>query len=94
VFEPGSTEIRVQWQPRLNLLLEELQKAPSILRLSYLADVEDEALVERRMKSVQGQIEQAWQAMNCCYQLTIEPEVFWRLGGPPGRPDVPVQEAR
>ena len=94
VFEPGSTDIRIQWQPRINLLLEELQKSPSILRLSYLADTEDEALVERRMRQVQKQIEGAWQAMNCCYQLTIEPEVFWRLGGPPGKPDVPMQEAR
>jgi len=94
VFEPGSTDIRIQWQPRLNLLLEELQKSPSVLRLSYLADAEDEALVERRMRKVQKQIEGAWQAMNCCYQLTIEPEVFWRLGGPPGKPDVPMQEAR
>ena len=94
VFEPGSTDIRIQWRPRLDLLLEELQKAPAILRLSYLADVEEEALVEQRMKAVQGQIEEAWRALDCCDRLTIEPEVFWRLGGPPGRPDVPVQEAR
>jgi len=94
VFEPGSTEIRIQWRPRLNLLLEELQKGPAILRLSYLADVEEEALVERRMEAVKKQVAEAWEAMNCCYQLTIEPEVFWRLGGPPGKPDVPRQEAR
>jgi uncharacterized repeat protein (TIGR01451 family) len=94
VFEPGGTEIRIQWRPRLNLLLEELQKGPAILRLSYLADVEEEALVERRMEAVKKQVAEAWEAMNCCYQLTIEPEVFWRLGGPPGKPDVPRQEAR
>jgi len=94
VFESGTTEIRIQWRPRLNLLLEELQKAPSILRLSYLADVEDEELVTRRMSSVQQQIADAWEALNCCYQLTIEPEVFWRLGGPPGKPDLPMQDAR
>ena len=28
VFEPGTTEIRVQWRPRINVLLEELRKAP------------------------------------------------------------------
>ena len=27
VFEPGSTELREMWRPRLELLLEELQKA-------------------------------------------------------------------
>ena len=37
-FEPGTTDIRVQWRPRLDLLLEELRKAPAVLRLSYVAD--------------------------------------------------------
>ena len=49
VFAPDSTEMRPQWRPRMNLLLEELQKGPAILRLSYLADVEDPKLVERRI---------------------------------------------
>ena len=94
VFEPGTTEIRVQWRGRLDLLLEELQKAPSVLRLSYLADVEDAALVARRMEAVKGEITAAWEARNCCYPLTIEPEVFWRLGAPPGKPAVRALDAR
>ena len=93
VFEPGSTQMRIQWRPRVDLLLEELRKAPAVLRLSYLADVEDEALVERRLEAVKKQISDAWEAMNCCYALTIEPEVFWRLGAPPGQPVVRVPEA-
>ncbi|HVI06325.1 MAG TPA: hypothetical protein VM711_09575, partial [Sphingomicrobium sp.] len=40
-FELGKTDIRVQWRPRVNLLLEELRKAPSVLRLSYVADTEE-----------------------------------------------------
>ena len=32
--------------------------------------------------------------MDCSYRLTIEPEVFWRLGGPPKRPDLRVPEGR
>jgi len=94
VFEPGTTEIRVQWRGRLDLLLEELQKAPSVLRLSYLADVEDAALVARRLDAVKGEITAAWEARNCCYPLTIEPEVFWRLGAPPGKPAVRALDAR
>ena len=47
IFEPGSVEMRPQWKPRINLLLSELTKAPAVLRLSYVADVEDEALVLR-----------------------------------------------
>ena len=83
VFEPGTTEIRLQWQPRMDLLLAELRKAPSVLRLSYLADVEDEQLVQRRLKAVKQQILDAWKAADSSYALEVEPEVFWRRGGPP-----------
>ena len=88
VFVPGTTDLRIQWQPRLPMLIEELKKAPAILRLTYLADVEDEALVERRMQVLKDTIEETWEALDCCYRLTIEPEVFWRLGGPVNRPEV------
>jgi len=84
-FEPDATEIRVQWRPRLDLLLEELRKAPSVLRLSYVADTEDAALVERRMETVRRQLSEAWEDGSFGYSLTIEPEIFWRLGAPPTR---------
>ena len=85
VFEPDATEMRNQWRPRIELLLKELQKGPAVLRLSYVADVENEHLVERRLSSVKDQIMSAWQELNCCYDLVIEPEVYWRLGAPPDR---------
>jgi uncharacterized repeat protein (TIGR01451 family) len=94
VFEPGSTEIRIQWRPRVNLLLEELRKAPAVLRLSYVADTEDAALVARRVEAIKRQLTEAFDAASPSYVLTIEPEVFWRLGGPPKRPDVRVSESR
>ena len=77
--------MRPQWRPRIDLLLTELQKAPSVLRLSYVADVEDEALVNRRLDTLKNDISAAWEELNCCYELVIEPEIFWRLGGPPGK---------
>jgi uncharacterized repeat protein (TIGR01451 family) len=86
-FDPGKTEIRVQWRPRLDLLLAELRKAPSVLRLSYVADTEDAALVEQRLQAVKRQLSEAWDAKKDGYVLSIEPEVFWRLGGPPKRLD-------
>jgi hypothetical protein len=85
VFEPGTDEMRPQWRTRIDVLLTELQKAPSVLRLSYVADVEDEALVNRRLDRLKNDISGAWQELDCCYELVIEPEIFWRLGGPPGR---------
>jgi uncharacterized repeat protein (TIGR01451 family) len=86
VFEPDSTEMRNQWRSRIDLLLSELQKAPAVLRLSYVADVEAEALVERRLDALKQQIMTAWEDLNCCYELVIEPEIFWRLGTPPDKP--------
>jgi uncharacterized repeat protein (TIGR01451 family) len=80
VFEPKDTKLRMQWQPRVDLLLKELRKAPSVLRLSYLADVEDKGLVEKRLKAVKKEISGKWDGG---YRLTIETEVFWRRGSPP-----------
>ena len=79
-FEPKSTELRIQWHPRIDLLLKELRKAPSVLRLSYLADVENEGLVKIRLKALKKEISDKWDGGS---RLTIETEVFWRRGSPP-----------
>jgi hypothetical protein len=94
VFEPGATQMRTQWRPRMALLLDELKKAPAILRLSYLADVEDPAVVERRVNAVKSEITQSWRELDCCYELTVETEVFWRRGGPPQQADLHTPASR
>ena len=83
VFEPGTTELRPQWKPRIDILLTELRKAPSVLRLSYLGDVEDEALVMRRLTALKQTLANLWKAENRGYPLTIETEIYWRRGAPP-----------
>lgn len=88
VFEPGTSEIRIQWRPRVDLLLEQLRKAPSVLRLSYVADTEDPALVQRRMEAFKQQVTEALEATEGSYPLTIEPEIFWRRGAPPKQRDL------
>jgi uncharacterized repeat protein (TIGR01451 family) len=92
-FMPGTTEIRVQWKPRLNMLLEELRKSPAVLRLSYIADIEDAALVQQRVETIRKQLVNAWDSKKQ-YVLTIEPEVFWRRGAPPKRSEVRTQGNR
>ena len=86
VFELNEVTMRQQWVPRISLLIEELQKAPAILRLSYVADVEPEALVEQRLHSLKRQITDVWEELDCCYELVIEQEIHWRLGGPVAQP--------
>jgi uncharacterized repeat protein (TIGR01451 family) len=87
VFEPNTSRLRLQWQPRIDQLLTELKKAPSILRLSYLADVENESLVRRRLAALKEEIAGRWEQSEGGYRLDVETEIFWRRGAPlAGRP--------
>ncbi len=81
VFKPDSTEIRQQWLPRLGLLIEELRKQPSRLRLTYMADVESASLVDDRIAKLKNIILADWKEVSES-ELTIETEIFWRHGGP------------
>ena len=82
VFEKNSTELRPQWRSRIELLIIELQKEGSILRLSYLAENEHEDEVEDRLDAIEDLISDRWEDLDCCYKLVIEKEVFWRKGSP------------
>ncbi|MDF1526735.1 MAG: isopeptide-forming domain-containing fimbrial protein [bacterium] len=81
-FEPGTSEIRMQWRPRIAQLIEELKKAPSVLRLSYLGDVEPPGLVEERLEALKSSVTEKWEQTGTGYQLTFETEIFWRRGTP------------
>jgi hypothetical protein len=85
VFEPESIDVREIWQPRMNLLLEELRRAPAVLHLTYLADLEDARLVDQRLVGIKSTLMSLWDASeDCClYPLVIEEEVFWRRDKPP-----------
>ncbi|MEJ2362738.1 MAG: SdrD B-like domain-containing protein [Gammaproteobacteria bacterium] len=80
VFEPNTTELRLQWRPKIAELLEQLKKAPSVLRLSYLADVEPKGLVKDRLDALKKQIAGLWEQSGGGYRLAIETEIFWRRG--------------
>ncbi|MGD8568690.1 MAG: isopeptide-forming domain-containing fimbrial protein, partial [Gammaproteobacteria bacterium] len=81
VFQPDSATIRPQWTPRLGLLIEELRKQASVLRVTYLADVEPAGLVDDRLDALKQRIRETWQDVSTT-ELTVETEVFWRHGGP------------
>ncbi|WP_455202125.1 isopeptide-forming domain-containing fimbrial protein, partial [Kaarinaea lacus] len=81
VFKTDSVEMRPQWTPRLGLLIEELRKQASILRITYLADVESAGLVDKRMAALKARILESWKQVSD-QDLVIEIEVFWRHGGP------------
>ena len=82
VFEPGTSEIRIPWRPKIPQLLEELKKGPSVLRLSYLGDVESKDLVRKRLEVLKKNITEQWIQSDVGFRLTIETEIFWRRGAP------------
>ncbi|HEY6086863.1 MAG TPA: hypothetical protein VIV84_03910 [Burkholderiaceae bacterium] len=82
VFEPGTVEMRIQWKQRMKLLQGELKKTTSLLRLSYLAEIESESLVKQRLETLKREIAAAWKSEGAPYDLTVETEVFWRTGAP------------
>jgi uncharacterized repeat protein (TIGR01451 family) len=82
VFEPNTSELRLQWTSKIAQLMEELKKAPSVLRLSYLADVERKGLVLERLEVLKNLISSQWKQSDGGYPLTVETEVFWRRGAP------------
>ena len=82
VFEKGSTEMRLQWASRMPLLMEQLVEEQSILRVAYMAETEDEGLVDDRLKAMKKQIARKWAELGNPYELVIETEVFWRTGAP------------
>ena len=82
VFEPGTTEMRIQWKQRMKLLHGELKKATSVLRLSYMAENESDSLVKQRLAAIKREIETTWKREGTGYDLTVETEVFWRTGAP------------
>ncbi len=82
VFEPDTTELRMQWTHKIDQLLEELKKGPSVLRLSYLGDVEPKGLVQERLETLKKKITEQWKQSGGGYRLDIETEIFWRRGTP------------
>jgi hypothetical protein len=82
VFEPDTTELRMQWTQKIAQLLEELKKGPSVLRLAYLVDVERKGIVQERLEALKKEIIKQWKQSGGGYRLDIETEIFWRRGAP------------
>lgn len=85
VFQASSRRLRDSMMPQMEAMLESLKGEASILRLSYLGRNESPELVEARLDWVRRWVDKRWSEMDCCYELVIETETFWRDGRPPAR---------
>lgn len=81
-FEFGAAQLQHSYLQNIDELITVLKQAPSVLRLSYLADYENENLAEKRLDVVKQKIAEQWEELGCCYNLMIEEEINWRTGKP------------
>jgi len=81
-FKPVRDQLRPEWLPSLDKVIEELKQKRSVLRITYLGDAESAAMVNARIKSVRAMVADKWKEQGEHYDLAVETEVFWRRGGP------------
>ena len=74
-FEPGTTNLRPEWQQQIAALPEKLRDRPGVLRISYVATGEGDKLARDRLKAVSKALREAWKKKDCCHELQIEEEL-------------------
>jgi len=77
-LEDSTDELQAEWESGLEELLSQLQAKPSILRLVYLAQNESEDFAEQRLENIKALFEKRWEQLDCCYNLPIETNIYWR----------------
>ncbi len=77
-FVENETELAETYLQRLNDLLVMLQKAPSILRIAYqLENNEEEGRAQERVDYVDKFMRERWSELgDCCYDLQLEKEII------------------
>jgi uncharacterized repeat protein (TIGR01451 family) len=77
-FQPDSNQVTDEMSKALEQLPKQLREAPSVIRLAYNKNIEDEHLIRKRLKQVRRQLEQLWSDQGNCYDLSFEEEIFQR----------------
>lgn len=72
-FEPGSLALRPEWRKRIDELQVTLRGRPSVVRVAYV-QAADARLATRRKQDLMKLIRRQWEALNCCYVLSVEDE--------------------
>lgn len=90
-FEESRLLLKPQWQREMSSLLSTLKQDLSVLRLVYIADGESEHLAEARLNAIKQWIENQWEKADCCYNLMIEAQIYWRKGVPKTETEMPLK---
>jgi hypothetical protein len=88
-FAESRLLLKPEWQQEMSSLLSTLKQDLSVLRLVYIADGESEDLAEARLNAIKQWIENQWEQADCCYNLMIETQIYWRKGVPKTETEMP-----
>ena len=74
-FESGGVALKPNWAKGLDQLIDVLGKEQSVLRLSYVDAGADKDLAQRRVRHLEAEILERWNAAGGRYRLGIETRV-------------------
>lgn len=76
-FTGAGSELKTEWYKRFDDLPDLLRNEPSVVRLAYrVAPQGDRTLAKQRLENLAATLQQRWNALNCCYPLSIEQEIM------------------
>lgn len=72
-FDAGSLQLKADWKARVSALVRTLEERPTVVRVAY-GQGADAALAKRRTRELVREIRKQWEALHCCYALSVEDE--------------------
>ena len=74
-FSGDGTKLQPDWSKRFDDLPNQLREKPSVVRLAYRIENGNRRLAQERMDNMTDLLRKRWEALNCCYPLSIEQEM-------------------
>jgi len=74
-FEPGSENLRSEWQEKMQALEKTLRESPTVVRLAYRMNKDSKSLVKKRIKAMRKMLTEIWKKGENCPPLIFEEEI-------------------
>jgi hypothetical protein len=74
-FSGDGTKLLPDWEKRFADLPNQLREKPSVVRLAYRIENNNRGQAQQRIDHLSDFLRKRWEALNCCYPLSIEQEL-------------------
>ncbi len=75
-FEKGSSNLREEWQKKIQSLEKILHERPTVVRLAYRMNTEPKSLAKKRIKGMREMLKSLWKKGKNCPPLVFEEEII------------------